>query len=267
VRRHLLAQTQRLLKRGLRAPAHGCASPPSRSSTCRYRLPAAWAATLAEAINVHNRSVKWQKFCSERSEDAVTWTVVAGLREVGGLGALAAEPQVGRPQALLLWGHPVEGETAAQVRDGLVAVSDDLGEKLDRRSEPDVIVLWPSLLVFVEAKHGSANDRQPDYAGYSTYLPAPGRFSADDQAVRAEGSYQLMRNWVMGSTLAETLGVPFSLVNLGPAGIAQHAADFAALLHERPGRRFEHRTWQQVLDSAPVPGWLADYAHERGLRT
>lgn len=49
------------------------------------------AATLAGAINVHNWSVKWQKFCSERSEDAVTWTVVAGLREVAGLGPLAAD--------------------------------------------------------------------------------------------------------------------------------------------------------------------------------
>ncbi len=152
------------------------------------------ADALAGAINVNNRPVKRQKFCSERSEDAVTWTVIAGLREVVGLRAHVAELRLGPPQALLLWGHPVDGERAVEVRDGLLAVSDDLGEKPDRRTEPDVIVLWPSLLVFVEAKHGSANDSQPDYAGYCTYLPALGRFSADDHTVRAEGSYQLTRN-------------------------------------------------------------------------
>ncbi len=222
---------------------------------------------LAGAINVNNRSVKHQKFCSEHSEDAVTWTVIAGLSEVAELGSLVAERRLGPPRALLLWGHALDGERAAEVRDGLVALSDDLGEKPDRRTEPDVIVLWPALIVFVEAKYGSANDRHPDYAGYSTYLPAPGRFSADDRAVRREGSYQLTRNWVMGSTLADALGVSFALVNLGPSGIAHHAAGFAALLRPTPIRRFEHRTWQQALDFAPVPEWLADYARERGLRT
>jgi hypothetical protein len=222
-------------------------------------------AALAGAINVNNRPIKHQKFCSERSEDAVTWTVISGLREVAGLGALVGELKLGPPEALLLWGHPLDGERAAKVRDDLVTISDDLGEKPDRRTEPDVITMWPALLVFVEAKHGSANDRQPDYAGYSSYLPAPGRFSAHDEVVRDEGSYQLTRNWVMGSTLVAALDVSFILVNLGPSGIADHAAGFATLLRQSPRRRFEHRTWQQTLDSAPVRGWLTDYARERGL--
>jgi hypothetical protein len=220
---------------------------------------------LAGAINVHNRPAKQQKFCSERSEDAVTWTVIAGLREAAGLGAVVAERRLGPPQALLLWGHPLAGERAAEVRDGFVAVSDDVGEKPDRRTEPDVMVLWPDLLGFVEAKYGSANDRQPDYAGYSTYLPAPDRFSGDDERVRREGSYQLMRNWVMGSMLAEDLGVSFALVNLGPPTIANHATGFAALLRQSPSRRFAYRTWRQVLDFAATPEWLTDYARERGL--
>jgi hypothetical protein len=225
------------------------------------------AEALAGAINVHNRPAKREKFCSERSEDAVTWTVTAGLREVVGLGALVGEAGLRRPQALLLWGHPVEGERAAEVRDRLVSLSDDLGEKPDRRSEPDVIALWPSLLAFVEAKHGSTNDRKPHYAGYSTYLPVVGRFSVDDQAIRREGSYQLVRNWVMGSMLAEALGVSFVLVNLGPPGIAHHADDFAALLLQSSTRRFEHRTWRHVFDAVTVPEWLVEYAREHGLQT
>jgi hypothetical protein len=218
------------------------------------------AEALAGAINVHNRPTKAVKFCSGRSEDAVTWTVVGGLRAAGTLGALVGPPQLPAPEALLLWGHPVDGPRAEAVQKALIAVSDGLGEHPDRRSEPDVVALWPDLLIFVEAKHGSANDSQPDYAGYGTYLLAPGLFTAGDQEVRAEGSYQLTRNWVIGTKLAEQLDVPFRLINLGPAGIAKHAAGFAELLTQTPTRRFEHRTWQQVLAAVAPPAWLEEYA-------
>lgn len=226
------------------------------------------ADALAGAVNVHNRPVKAVKFCSDLSEDAVTWTVVGGLRADGALGALVGETQLPPPQALLLWGHPVVGHhQAGEVRQALVEVSDDLGEHPERRSEPDVIVMWPSLLVFVEAKHGSTNESQPGYAGYGNYLPAPGRFIASDERVREEGSYQLTRNWIIGAALAAKLGVSFRLVNLGPAGIADHAAGFAALLRQTPERRFEHRTWQEVIGAVTPPAWLLDYAKGHRLVT
>ncbi|WP_205695650.1 hypothetical protein [Conexibacter sp. SYSU D00693] len=220
---------------------------------------------LAGAINVHNRPTKAKKFCSGRSEDAVTWTVVAGLRAVGAIGALVGEPDLGEPEALLLWGHPVAGSRAAEVLELLVQVSDRLEEHPKRRSEPDVIALWPELLALVEAKHGSANDSQPGYVGYDKYLAARELFSVDEIAVRSEGSYQLTRNWVIGAAMAERLGVPLRLVNLGPAGVAEHAANFAALLEQTPGRRFEHRTWQQALGDTSPPDWLIDYAELNGL--
>jgi hypothetical protein len=220
---------------------------------------------LAGAINIHNRPVKAVKFCSGRSEDAVTWTVVGGLRAAEALGALVGQPQLSEPEALLLWGYPVDGPRAEEARDALMAVSDRLGEHPDHRSEPDVMVLWRDLLVLTEAKHGSANDSQPGYAGYSTYLPAPGLFTASDEQVRAEGSYQLTRNWVIGSALGEQLEVPFRLVNLGPAGIAMHAAGFAALLDQSPQRCFEHRTWQQLLEAVTPAPWLTDYAKAHRL--
>jgi hypothetical protein len=217
---------------------------------------------LAGAINAHNRPVKAKKFCSGRSEDAVTWTVVCGLRATVAVGALIGRPELGEPEALLLWGHPVEGPSASGVRKALQAVSDALGEHPDRRSEPDVVALWPGLLAFVEAKHGSANDSQP---GYATYLPATGLFAAADDQVKAEGSYQLTRNWVIGTRLADKLATEFLLVNLGPVGIADHAAGFAALLEQTPQRRFEHRTWRQALERAETPVWLADYASAEHL--
>jgi hypothetical protein len=129
---------------------------------------------LACAATVGNRTKKRKKFCSARSEDAVTWTVVHALLIGGSVGALIGDTQLGQPQAVLLWGHPVAGVKAADVAARLVAICDDLGEDVMWRSEPDVIALWPQQLVFVEAKYGSGNDRQPNYKGYATYLPAPG---------------------------------------------------------------------------------------------
>ena len=240
----------------------------SITASPRLNVPAEAAPGLDEAlsgaIHVHNRPTKAVKFCSSRSEDAVTWTVVAGLREAGTVGALVGEPDLVPPQALLLWGHAMEGPRAELVLTALLAVSDALGEHADRRSEPDVISLWPHLPAFVETKHGSANDFQPGYAGYGSYLPASRLFAADDDQVRAAGSYQLTRNWVIGATLAEVLDVPFRLVNLGPAAIAEHAAGFAALLEQTSGCRFEHRTWQQVVAGVQLP-WLQGYAAEHGL--
>lgn len=99
-----------------------------------------------------------------------------GLLEAGRVSALVSKEQLGEPQAVLTWGYPVAGPAAADAVARLLKISDALGENVIWRSEPDVIVLWPQLLVFIEAKYGSGNDRQPNYKGYATYLPAPGLF-------------------------------------------------------------------------------------------
>src|SRR4051794_24925109 len=83
------------------------------------------AEALAGAATVGNRPTKRRKFCSARSEDAVTWTVVRGLLAIGRAGALAGNPMVGEPIAVLAWGHPVHGDAASDVAARLAAVSDD----------------------------------------------------------------------------------------------------------------------------------------------
>ena len=223
-------------------------------------------AALAGAATVGNRTKKRKKFCSLASEDAVTWTVVHALLAARTVGALIGEPQLGEPEALLLWGHPVAGAAAAGVAARLVGISDELGENIVWRSEPDVIALWPRQLVFAEAKYRSGNDRQPNHKGYATYLRRPGLFTADGGAVQAEGSYQLTRNWVIGTRMAEDLSVPFRLVNVGPSTIGTRAAEFSVLLAQTAARRFEHRRWCDVLACATAaPSWLDDYAESREL--
>jgi hypothetical protein len=205
-------------------------------------------AALDGAATVGNRPSKRQKFCSYNSEDAVSWTIVHGLLQAGRVGALVGDLGLGAPGAVLTWGHPIAGD-GVDLAARLTEVSDQLGEHPQWRSEPDIILHWPNVLVVIEAKHGSANDAQPNHPAYSTYLKRLELF-APGAAVAEEGSYQLTRNWVIGTELAEDLDVPLLLVNLGPAETSESAASFAALLAQTPGRSFAHRTW---AGSSPTP--------------
>ncbi len=223
------------------------------------------AEALAGAINETSRTKKRRAFCSANSEDAVTWTVVNALLAEGRLDALMGEPsRGGEPEAVLAWGHALAGRRGAEVARALIAVSNRLGEVPQRRSEPDVIVMWPDELVVIEAKFQSANDAQPHYPNYNRYLVDEDLFQVSADDVVAEGSYQLTRNWVIGSQMARDLDCKLRLVNLGPDGL--DASSFADLLGQDDRRRFESRTWRDVLDGSPRAGWLHDYATAVGLR-
>jgi len=219
---------------------------------------------LARALNARNRPAKRWKFCSAASEDAVTWSVFRALEQAGRLKVVA--PGEGEP-SLLLWGVPVSGndaERAAAELEGLLA---ELGERQSGRSEPDVVLVQPDVVVIVEAKYRSGNPPQPGYRGFERYLDRPVLFAASREQVAAAGFYELTRNWRIGVGLAERLdGCEFELVNLGMPAIEKSAATFASLLAQTPARRFRHETWAGLLASAgDLQPWLVRYAAGRGL--
>jgi hypothetical protein len=227
------------------------------------------AAALAGAVNETNLKNKAAKFCFETSEDAVTWTVFKGLQQAGRLAAAAPGATDDEP-CLLLWGAALSGERATQVAAELRRVSLELGEDPRRLTEPDVILSWGELLVFVEAKYKSANDKKPGYAQFPRYTEGrPDLFTGSPHDVAAAGYYELTRNWRIGVEVAERLGVSeFLLVNLGAKALAQSSSEFAATIQQTPQRRFSHRRWAQVLDAAsPLEPWLTEYASTRKLQT
>src|SRR4051812_43445375 len=104
------------------------------------------------------RPGKAWKFCSANSDDAVTWTVVRALEQTGQLDRVAAAVgladaiEASAPPRLLLWGaaaRPSDPDAAA-AEALLTELSIDLREALERRSEPDVIVLWDDAVVVIE---------------------------------------------------------------------------------------------------------------------
>ena len=231
---------------------------------------------LQAAMNFVNRGSKLEKFGSESSEDAVTWTIFAFLhRHHAGQLPVFYEQVLGikgaHPPALLLWGVPLEpSQRGRKVQQRLIEVSDTLGEAPQRRSEPDVVLDFGSAgLAVVEVKLHSKNDIQKS-ANWSRYLPCPSAFSNADKA-EASGLYELVRNWRIGHEVAGDR--PFVLVNLAPADTltsTKGMAVFRRSLATSPNRSFLPLSWADFLTAARLatggfPQWLNDYCGARGL--
>lgn len=222
---------------------------------------------LGRAANVTNRKSKAWRFCSDASEDALTWTVLRRLEQNKRLDVFRGADGSDMPD-LLLWGAAVSGAGADLAAQGLEAVSLDHGERKDSRSEPDVTLIWPDLVLIAEAKYQSQNLRQPKYPNFCRYLRREGLFSVPCGDVADAGFYELTRNWVLGVALAERLGRDFMLVNLGPPGLAAAAETFAKLVSQTSSsRRFTYRSWSSLLP-ASLQGrysWFDEYAAAKQL--
>jgi hypothetical protein len=226
------------------------------------------AIALTKAANKTNLANKRTKFCFATSEDAVTWTVFNGLRQAGRLGAVVPGAPEGMP-GLLLWGSEVADGSAADVAAVLRDVCIELPEKPRRLTEPDAILTWDELLVFVEAKYRSRNDKKPGYENFALYTDGRPDLFVSAVEVAAVGYYELTRNWRIGVEVAERLGRrEFVLINLGGEALTESAAEFATTIEQTHTRRFCHRTWAEVLEAAsPLESWLIDYRRTRELET
>ena len=77
------------------------------------------------------------------------------LERVGRVDALLESGAPAQPgniaPKILFWGALVPGSSSTDVARLLAGISRELGEEEKRRTEPDVIVVWPDLTVVVEA--------------------------------------------------------------------------------------------------------------------
>ena len=229
---------------------------------------------LHQALHVQNRPNKKAKFCFQTSEDAVTWTVFRGLQQEGllrltlaYLGFELAEEGSDEP-AMLLWGVPVPAsdDRAQLLRQRLLSVSDELKERAQSRSEPDVVLdVGEEGLVLVEVKYNSGNDvRELDYDRFWRKYVEETRAFGDGKAAQKTGLYELARNWRIAWELAGDR--PMWLLNLGPGELfegtkAEALQAFKQCLKTGDKRRFLWRTWRKFLPD--VPQWLCEYLEQR----
>jgi hypothetical protein len=146
----------------------------------------------------------------------------------------------------------------------------EIGEKPDRRSEPDVVLdFGPAGLAIIEVKLWSKNEsKKSDYDGWDKYTASTEAFLSHNGA-RSSGLYELVRNWRIGCQLAENR--PFVLINLGPASLFKNVfsdsmSRFCESIPQGPMRRFMKVTWQQFLGGiSKQPEWFRAYVQDRGL--
>jgi hypothetical protein len=228
---------------------------------------------LANSINEVNRRKKADWFCASTSEDAITWSVFRWLQQAG-KASLLPELSLARAPAgqasLLLWGAPAGGPEAESLRDSVIEASNSFEEDHRRRTEMDVMLVWPDLVMVVEVKYRSPNDRRAGKCGprLRQYV-TPEFFTADSAEVDREGYYELVRNWALGALLAQRLRRPFLLVNLAPAARRLDIERLRPQLNVAEDRRIAFVSWGELAGAmerdGSAPEWLRGYLTARQL--
>jgi hypothetical protein len=228
---------------------------------------------LSRAINEVNRPKKAEWFCASTSEDAITWSVFRWLQQAGRaslLPELCLDRTPAGQSSLLLWGAPAGGPEAEAIRDIYIEMSDSLGEDRRRRTEMDVLLVWPDLVMVVEVKYRSPNDRKAGRCGprLKNYV-RPELFTVDTAAVDGEGFYELARNWAVGAFVAQRLRRSFALVNLAPAKLRSDVDRLRPQLNTTADRCICFVPWGEltavVEREGAAPKWLLDYLSARGV--
>jgi hypothetical protein len=199
----------------------------------------------------------------EHSEDAVTWNVFRFFERHACLSrAIRTILQCPDSEPLTVFWTTHDGS----LWDTYRLCSDQIPEKVTARSESDLIFLWErKLLVVVEAKFRSPNRSDPNKRGdelrkAKAYITHGSRCLKPEGANEAvlDGWYELLRNWVLGMELKDTLRCEgFVLVNLlrkrhekeyGEDPIRDFAERACVL---SPNFRFVVAYWEDLISAAP----------------
>jgi hypothetical protein len=189
----------------------------------------------------------------ERSEDALTWNVFRYLQTTGYLPeALSSllDRNLGQLE-LVYWSHSAESKG---LWADLEKARKVFGEGSRTGSEPDLILFNDRVLVFLEAKFTASNATRPSSSssrqGYETGENCWYNrvfTSGYDTIANAEGKYELMRFWLLGSWIADRSERDFVLVNL--TRCAQETdveAAFGKHLQPDTHRSFRRATWEEI---------------------
>jgi hypothetical protein len=190
----------------------------------------------------------------DKSEDAVSWNVFRSLERSkllsGFLEGLHNSP-VESPE-VIYWSY---SQSQQKVWNELEKARAEFGESPQRSSEPDIIVKSNNILFFIEAKlmattkidfnkSHTEEDKEERIRRYSKgdrFLKRPVENIID------AGYYQLMRFWIIGSSIAERLNLDFYLVNLVLSGKEEDIeGDFKGCIKETQRKKFIRITWEDM---------------------
>ncbi len=207
----------------------------------------------------------------ERDEDALTWNIVRAFEKERCLNQLA-QLLLGSSQAsfsalqepkVIYWAS----DGAGQPWSVLEKAQAKFGEQPNRGTEPDAALYWPGQgLIFIETKFCASNrttpsprenDCRPTSYGGHRHFPQVFNASYEEIAVKNQ-RYQLMRIWLLGTWIAEGVGIPFCLVNLTrreDLDKTEHEGDFGRrFCIQNEKRCFVRATWEDIWKALPQSG-------------
>lgn len=196
------------------------------------------------------------RIARDNSEDGVTWNVFRYLERHGLIGEfinLAAGESVAKNPRVVYWSFC---QVSREPWHFLLDTATIFGEKIDRRSEPDIIVEDDDLIAFVENKWLSGNKTKPSdpgnpkcyVSGGSGWFRKVFKPTADFKSVAVDSKlYELMRLWLIGSWIADRARKRFLLVNVVRAKKeSEIETRFGAHVQSCTERRFRRVSWEEI---------------------
>lgn len=203
------------------------------------------------------RSIKTVKresrMAHDNSEDAVTWNVFRFLEKEklmancfsDLIGRMAQEPEI------VYWSY---SQRERKIWTPLKTAREEFETKPEEGSEPDIIVATDRTLFIVEAKLTATNNTKPKMnssivqkkytTGGNNWFSEV--FSSNFETLAfSKRKYEPLRLWLLGSWVAQNLGLDFCLVNLVPSTKEKNIEEsFKPLIREKRGRFFRRMAWE-----------------------
>lgn len=213
------------------------------------------------------KSKRESRMARERSEDAVTWNVFRFLEKNGLVGEFVSglSGKKERSTEQIYWSYSQKADYDwGPLNDARVT----FGETIARGSEPDLIIKTEDSLVFLEAKLGSGNKTKPsETSGQKSYISGGNYwfkkvFDSDYQTIAVnDEKYELMRFWLLGTWLANKLGLSFYLINLVRAGEEEEIeSSFGKHIKKNQKQSFIRKEWEEIYYK------FANWPHIPGTR-
>ncbi len=238
-----------------RCPHHGIYISPSTFEYERETDNLLWCDGDDRALLQAIKTVKREsRIARDNSEDAVTWNVFRLFERTdtlaGLLSALLCRP-ISNPR-VIYWSYD---QQSGGVWEPLSRARQEFGERDQRGSEPDLIIVSDQSLIWIEAKVTALNETRPSNPPYSLPAYEAGgngwfhhAFRSDPSTItNTAGLYELMRFWLLGSWIAEHACLSFHLVSLV---LDRQEPDLvgrvAPYLQESVRRAFLRATWKEI---------------------
>jgi len=196
----------------------------------------------------------------DNSEDAVIWNVFRFI-ERNNLVKIILSSIINstlKSSEVIYWSYSQEENSRWSK---LNKASEEFGEEITRGSEPDIIIKTDKALFIIEAKLTAKNNTVPSNKNNSKKYETGGCnwfskvFKSDYKTVAiVEKKYELLRFWLLGTWMANQLGLDFYFISLVLAGSQNNIeAIFKKHIYEDQKKKFICITWediyQQILHS------------------